>query len=123
MFFIRAKIAMPTYLTQEAQYLLRCLFKRNPANRLGSGPNGGKDITDHPFFATIDFEKLNRREVTPPYIPTVVKNDSLFHFDKDMISKLQEGRIRLFLTLFNLPLIISIFKYRFSRSSSKCQCS
>ncbi|XP_074601761.1 ribosomal protein S6 kinase II isoform X2 [Brevipalpus obovatus] len=87
---LKAKIAMPSYLSSEAQYLLRCLFKRNPTNRLGSGPNGGKDIMNHSFFGTIDFDKLKVRDVTPPYIPTVARNDSLFHFDKDVINKLQE---------------------------------
>ena len=35
---------MPTFLSPEAQSLLRALFKRNPTNRLGSGPNGIEDI-------------------------------------------------------------------------------
>lgn len=60
---------MPLYLSIEAQSLLRSLFKRNPANRLGSGPRGGKDIMDHKFFNSIDFDKLYRREVKPPFIP------------------------------------------------------
>jgi p90 ribosomal S6 kinase len=33
--FFRAKLGMPQFLSPEAQGLLRCLFKRNPANRLG----------------------------------------------------------------------------------------
>lgn len=31
----RAKLGMPQFLSLEAQSLLRMLFKRNPANRLG----------------------------------------------------------------------------------------
>ena len=34
---LKAKLGMPQYLSMEAQALLRALFKRNPANRLGSG--------------------------------------------------------------------------------------
>ena len=34
---LRAKLGMPQNLSPEAQALLRVLFKRNPANRLGSG--------------------------------------------------------------------------------------
>lgn len=37
---LKAKLCMPQYLSLEAQDLLRCLFKRNPTNRLGSGPTG-----------------------------------------------------------------------------------
>ena len=34
---LKAKRSMPEYLSPEAQSLLRALFKRNPANRLGAG--------------------------------------------------------------------------------------
>ena len=34
---MKAKLGMPQFLSPEAQSLLRVLFKRNPANRLGSG--------------------------------------------------------------------------------------
>lgn len=32
----RAKLGMPQFLSPEVQSLLRALFKRNPANRLGT---------------------------------------------------------------------------------------
>ena len=60
---------MPQYLSLEAQSLLRSLFKRNPANRLGSGPGKGNEVKSHEFFASIDFEQLLTRSVKPPYIP------------------------------------------------------
>ena len=34
---MKSKLGMPQFLSPEAQSLLRVLFKRNPANRLGSG--------------------------------------------------------------------------------------
>lgn len=34
---LKAKLGMPQHLSMEAQSLLRVLFKRNPANRLGAG--------------------------------------------------------------------------------------
>ena len=37
---LKAKLGMPANLSPEAQSLLRALFKRNPANRLGAGPGG-----------------------------------------------------------------------------------
>jgi len=33
---LRAKLGMPQFLSNEAQALLRVLFKRNPSNRLGA---------------------------------------------------------------------------------------
>lgn len=35
---LQAKLGMPAHLSAEAQSLLRALFKRNPANRLGATP-------------------------------------------------------------------------------------
>ena len=59
---LKAKLAMPTYPSLEAQSLLRMLFKRNPANRLGAGPNGFRNIQKHPFFESINWDKLyNKR--------------------------------------------------------------
>ena len=78
---------MPPFLSPEAQSLLRCLFKRNPANRLGSGPGGGQEIKSHAFFANIDFDKLLNKQVTPPYIPAVVRNDNMFYYDKEFVNK------------------------------------
>ncbi|XP_053202738.1 ribosomal protein S6 kinase alpha-1-like isoform X2 [Panonychus citri] len=86
---LKARIAMPQYLSAQAQCLLRSLFKRNPANRLGSGPNGGRDIMDHAFFEPIEFDKLTAKEITPPYIPTVARDDDLFHFDHDLVHRIQ----------------------------------
>merc|ERR1719282_1203261 len=77
---------MPQFLSPEAQSLLRALFKRNPANRLGGGSNGINDIKNHPFFATIDWNKLLKKQIVPPFQPTVVADDA-FHFDTEYTSR------------------------------------
>ncbi|GIY83752.1 ribosomal protein S6 kinase 2 alpha [Caerostris extrusa] len=67
---LKARLQMPHYLSEPAQNLLRCLFKRNPDNRLATG----SDIRHHCFFASIDFKKLYRKDISPPFIPTVPLN-------------------------------------------------
>merc|ERR1719282_222333 len=83
---LKAKLGMPTFLSPEAQSLLRALFKRNPTNRLGSGPNGIEDIKAHTFFSSIDWEQLAKKSVSPPFQPTVVADDA-FHFDTEYTSR------------------------------------
>merc|ERR1719342_1448363 len=83
---LKAKLGMPTFLSPEAQSLLRALFKRNPTNRLGSGPNGIEDIKAHTFFSSIDWEQLVKKSVSPPFQPTVVADDA-FHFDTEYTSR------------------------------------
>ncbi|XP_071444255.1 ribosomal protein S6 kinase alpha-2 isoform X2 [Hetaerina americana] len=84
---LKAKLGMPDFLSPEAQALLRVLFKRIPANRLGAGPNGIEEIKSHSFFATIDWDKLLQKEIQPPFKPAVSKADDAFYFDSEFTSK------------------------------------
>ncbi|XP_061480344.1 ribosomal protein S6 kinase alpha-2 isoform X2 [Rhineura floridana] len=84
---LKAKLGMPQFLSIEAQSLLRALFKRNPSNRLGAGLDGVEEIKRHPFFATIDWNKLYREEIKPPFKPAVGRPEDTFHFDPEFTSR------------------------------------
>ncbi|KAJ3627219.1 hypothetical protein MTP99_014616 [Tenebrio molitor] len=83
---LKAKLGMPANLSSEAQSLLRALFKRNPANRLGAGPGGVEDLKKHEFFATIDFDALLAKKIRPPFQPAVCGPDDAY-FDSEFTSK------------------------------------
>ncbi|EQC40379.1 AGC protein kinase [Saprolegnia diclina VS20] len=57
--------------SEDAKSLLTGLLRKDPAKRLGSGPSGAQEIMDHPFFASIDWDKLMRKEMEAPFKPTV----------------------------------------------------
>uniref|UniRef100_A0A6Q2ZEZ1 Ribosomal protein S6 kinase n=1 Tax=Esox lucius TaxID=8010 RepID=A0A6Q2ZEZ1_ESOLU len=84
---LKAKLGMPQFLSQEAQSLLRNLFKRNPGNRLGAGPDGVAEIKRHSFFSTIDWNKLFRREIHPPFKPVSGRPDDTIYFDTEFTAK------------------------------------
>ncbi|XP_054255239.1 ribosomal protein S6 kinase alpha-2 isoform X1 [Indicator indicator] len=84
---LKAKLGMPQFLSAEAQSLLRALFKRNPSNRLGAGLDGVEEIKRHPFFVTIDWNKLYRKEIKPPFKPAVGRPEDTFHFDPEFTSR------------------------------------
>lgn len=84
---LKAKLGMPQFLSPEVQSLLRALFKRNPANRLGAGPDGVEEIKRHRFFASIDWNKLYRKEMRPPFKPSVGRPEDTFHFDPEFTSR------------------------------------
>ncbi|XP_067234332.1 ribosomal protein S6 kinase alpha-3 isoform X3 [Chanodichthys erythropterus] len=84
---LKAKLGMPQFLSSEAQSLLRSLFKRNPSNRLGAGADGVEEIKRHPFYATIDWNKLFRREIYPPFKPASGRPDDTFYFDPEFTAK------------------------------------
>jgi serum/glucocorticoid-regulated kinase 2 len=72
---LNGELRFPTYVSQEAKSLLEGLLTRDVDKRLGSGPEGGKNVKQHPFFRDIDWEKLEKREVEPPWKPKV-KSDT-----------------------------------------------
>ncbi|XP_012253785.2 ribosomal protein S6 kinase 2 beta isoform X1 [Athalia rosae] len=82
---LKAKLGMPNGISTEAQALLRVLFKRNPANRLGSG--GVDEIKSHTFFTSIEWEALFLKKVKPPFKPTVRREDEAFYFDSEFTCK------------------------------------
>lgn len=83
---LKAKLGMPQFLSQEAQLLLRALFKRNPQNRLGY-KNGLEEIKQQPFFKSMNFEKLYAKELIPPFRPAVSRMDDTYYFDKEFTSR------------------------------------
>nr|XP_024103782.2 ribosomal protein S6 kinase alpha-2 isoform X2 [Pongo abelii] len=84
---LKAKLGMPQFLSGEAQSLLRALFKRNPCNRLGAGIDGVEEIKRHPFFVTIDWNMLYRKEIKPPFKPAVGRPEDTFHFDPEFTAR------------------------------------
>ncbi|XP_069866442.1 ribosomal protein S6 kinase alpha-2 isoform X3 [Dipodomys merriami] len=84
---LKAKLGMPQFLSAEAQSLLRALFKRNPCNRLGAGVDGVEETKRHPFFVTIDWNKLYRKEIKPPFKPAVGRPEDTFHFDPEFTAR------------------------------------
>lgn len=58
-------------LSPEAKDLIRKIIVADPQDRLGCMARADLDIRDHAWFGDYDFGALYRKEITPPWIPTI----------------------------------------------------
>lgn len=79
---IQEKVKLPPYLSSEVHTLLRGLLQKDPLKRLGSGPSGGDEIKKHKWFRSINWKKLDGREIEPKFKPDVSGKDCTANFDR-----------------------------------------
>ena len=65
------------YLSDDAKDLIKRLLDVNESTRLGSGPSGESDLKAHAFFAGMDWDKLEHRQVRPPVLPILLEPSAL----------------------------------------------
>lgn len=80
--YYKQKIDMPNNFTEDAKQILLELLSVEPKKRLGYGPDGLKNIKKHPYFKEIDWEKLEKREILPPFVPKIKNDIDVGYFDK-----------------------------------------
>lgn len=78
------EVLYPVWLSREANTILRGFLTKNPQRRLGCQPGiGERQIKGHTFFRAIDWDKLERKEVPPPFRPQVRSKKDFNNFDAD----------------------------------------
>jgi len=73
----------PEYFSKDAIDLCSKLLNRDKNARL----QDVSEIKSHPFFSNIDFDKLKRKEITPPFIPNVESPDDVKHIDEEFLEE------------------------------------
>lgn len=66
---MEAPLLFSEMVSADAKSLLRGLLQREPRSRLGTGANGASDIKAHPFFKSIQWDRLYNKEIQPPFQP------------------------------------------------------
>ncbi|KAL8677549.1 MAG: hypothetical protein Q9186_006036 [Xanthomendoza sp. 1 TL-2023] len=69
---VKTKLVLPFFMSVDAKDLLTRLLRKKPKGRLGVRmPKDLQLIKSHRFFRKIDWKKLEKRQVEPPFKPIV----------------------------------------------------
>jgi serine/threonine protein kinase len=68
---LSSPLKLPQYMSATVKDLLKNLLQRDPSQRLGSGEVGSESVKMHPWFRTVDWAKLEKRELIPPFRPHI----------------------------------------------------
>ncbi|KAF7992763.1 hypothetical protein HCN44_005107 [Aphidius gifuensis] len=79
---LQKTIRIPRSLSVKATSVLKGFLCKDPTERLGCGHGQAAflDIVSHPFFKSIEWESLEKKQVTPPYKPRLDSDRDLANF-------------------------------------------
>lgn len=78
---VKTKLVLPFFMSIDAKDLLTRLLRKKPKERLGARmPKDLQIIKGHRFFRKIDWNKLQKRQVEPPFKPIVTNPELAENF-------------------------------------------
>lgn len=84
------KVNFPSNISPAGQDLITRLLDVNDKTRLGAGINGILDLKRHEFFAGIDWDALEQKQIIPPYQPYGIDYEEGFTPVPDLRTLLRE---------------------------------
>lgn len=81
-------LTFPENFSLPAQSLVRGFLNRDPRLRLGGGPEDAEEVKRHEFFRDVDWSRLWKKSVVPPFKPKVESETDTSNFDPAFTSAL-----------------------------------
>ena len=78
---VMVKYSCPAVVNEDAKDLIKRLLTRRQASRIGNLSGGHDDVRKHPWFASLDFKKLNNYEIPAPWVPKLKNPLDASHFE------------------------------------------
>lgn len=77
-------------LSNEGRNFVKGLLNRNPAHRLGA-KGDAEELMAHPFFSDVDWNRLSKKMVSPPFKPKLKGELDTSNFDPEFTNALSDG--------------------------------
>lgn len=74
-------LRFPVGVDPQAQDIIRKLLEPNPSMRLGNLKGHSADVMAHPFFASIDWDRLAAKSLPAPFVPNIKNPLDSSNFD------------------------------------------
>jgi len=84
---LAGKYTIPKFVSLPAANIIKKLLNKRVEKRLGSGPTGAAEVKKHSFFAGIDWTKLLKKQLKPPFIPHIAAEDDTRFFEQRFTSQ------------------------------------
>ncbi|KAG9509814.1 RAC serine/threonine-protein kinase [Fragariocoptes setiger] len=81
------QVTFPPTLTTMAKSFLNGLLIKDPAKRLGGGPDDVKEIQHHSFFLGLNWQDLVEKKIPPPFVPQVTSDTDTRYFDRQFTAE------------------------------------
>ncbi|XP_063920570.1 ribosomal protein S6 kinase alpha-5-like isoform X2 [Zophobas morio] len=74
---------IPETLGKEVADFISKLLVKDPRKRLGGGEGDAKELKKHPFFKSLDWSKLARKEIPAPFKPVIRSELDVSNFSEE----------------------------------------
>jgi len=78
---VKVEYECPAYVSDDAKDVIKNLLRRHQASRLGNLSRGHLDVTEHPWFISLNFQELNERKILAPWKPKITNPLDSSEFD------------------------------------------
>ena len=78
---VMVKYSCPSSVNDDAKDVIKKLLTRRQASRYGNLSRGHHDVKEHPWFKSMDWDKLNNHKLKAPWIPKIKNPLDSSHFE------------------------------------------
>lgn len=87
---LNKEIPIPKKLSIEARDFLKQILRKEPTTRIGCREAGVDELKAHPFFKSIDWMQLYRKETEPPFVPSTRQASDVSNVDPEFLAEAPE---------------------------------